>query len=779
MAILLAALAVYFSSGFAALLYQVVWQRTLAIFSGTDVHAATIVVAAFMAGLGCGSFAGGYVADRLSPRASVLTFAASELAIAAFGAISADFFYGFLYGRVGALGLGPGVTAAVLFLSLLWPTFFMGASLPLVARALTTSVGRIAATIGGLYACNTLGAAAGALGATWVFLPFGGVEGTLRAAVAVNVACAIAALPCAAVLPRLSTSLPSAPSAAGPKGAIGRSELPTRRIGRYAALFATSGFVALSFEILWFRLLGVMLKGTAYTFGSVLAVYLFTLGGGAAVGSIAARRVRRPAAAFMTLQAVSGLYGVAAVSLLVAGVKRAAALRWFAEYLRGSQSVDVRGAVLQLASIAGVTGDSSNVEWPADFLRLYALLPLLLLGPAVGMMGASFPLLQKAAHTDLAHVGRRVGRLLAANIAGSTAGAFVTGWTLLDRLGTARTLAVLATISAGFALFAMRERLDAAPRRTTAAACAAVAIGCAVIVATIPSGSELWAALHGATPETVMSAEDATGVSVLRADQSFARLASQRVVVFVNGVGQSWIPYGNIHTQLGALPAFMHEHPRTAAIIGLGSGDTLYAMAGRKEIERITSIEIIQPQLVTLQQLFGLYPYPPLRTIVDGPAIEHVFGDGRLYLTRSARRFDIIEADALRPTSAFSGNLYSDAYFELVRSRLNPRGLAVTWTPTERVARTFVKVFPHVLRAGSILVGSNDAIVVDRDAVRRRISEPAVREHFRWGNIDIHEQMRDYIHAPFQHYGPSHDRAALTDINTDLFPKDEFSLTPQ
>jgi hypothetical protein len=61
-----AALALFFTTGFAALVYQVVWQRTLTIFSGADVHSATVVVAAFMAGLGCGSLVGGHLADRLS-----------------------------------------------------------------------------------------------------------------------------------------------------------------------------------------------------------------------------------------------------------------------------------------------------------------------------------------------------------------------------------------------------------------------------------------------------------------------------------------------------------------------------------------------------------------------------------------------------------------------------------------------------------------------------------------------------------------------------------------
>src|SRR3954463_14629282 len=109
--ILPSAVAVFFASGFAALLYQVIWQRILAIFSGADVHAATIVVAAFMAGLGCGSLSGGRVADRLSNVRSLIVFAAAELAIGAFGWLSPAFFYRFLYMRLGATQLGTPATA--------------------------------------------------------------------------------------------------------------------------------------------------------------------------------------------------------------------------------------------------------------------------------------------------------------------------------------------------------------------------------------------------------------------------------------------------------------------------------------------------------------------------------------------------------------------------------------------------------------------------------------------------------------------------------------------
>jgi hypothetical protein len=83
---------IFFASGFAALVYQILWQRLLVIFSGSDVHSATIIVAAFMAGLGCGNLAGAQAADRLPPRANLACFAAAEIAIAAFGFFSADLY---------------------------------------------------------------------------------------------------------------------------------------------------------------------------------------------------------------------------------------------------------------------------------------------------------------------------------------------------------------------------------------------------------------------------------------------------------------------------------------------------------------------------------------------------------------------------------------------------------------------------------------------------------------------------------------------------------------
>src|SRR5262249_47483600 len=125
--------AVFFASGFAALLYQVIWQRLLVLFSGADLYSVTIIVASFMGGMGVGHLAGGHVADRVQPRTALLSFAAAEIAIALFGFFSRAFYYDLLYTRVGGAVVPQALLPLLLFVSLLWPTFFMGASLPLLA----------------------------------------------------------------------------------------------------------------------------------------------------------------------------------------------------------------------------------------------------------------------------------------------------------------------------------------------------------------------------------------------------------------------------------------------------------------------------------------------------------------------------------------------------------------------------------------------------------------------------------------------------------------------
>ena len=139
----------------------------------------------------------------------------------------------------------------------------------------------------------------------------------------------------------------------------------------------------------------------------------------------------------------------------------------------------------------------------------------------------------------------------------------------------------------------------------------------------------------------------------------------------------------------------------------------------------------------------------------------------------------------MRPRSAYAGNLYSEEYFTLLRGRLKPGGMAATWVPSERTRAAFMKVFPYVLSAAdsrdaaanAILIGSTQPITFDRAAVVARLSDPRVRKHYDAAGIDIHGLLSTYLQAPIVH-GPEQARDPKAETNTDLFPRDEFDVSP-
>jgi spermidine synthase len=519
----------------------------------------------------------------------------------------------------------------------------------------------------------------------------------------------------------------------GPRAAGELSRIPFQV---WLAVYAASGFVSLSLEIVWFRILGVVLKSSALTFAYMLAMYLGGLGGGALLAQT--RFLRRVDATrmFFRLQAAVPIWAGLSLALLTSILNYTP----FATSLREA-----------LASPDPVT--SLSIRFVP-----HVLVPLLLIVPPTAMMGLSFGLLQKAVQTDASLVGRRVGWLQAANILGATLGAIVTGLILLDVLGSAGTLRVLVACGVVFVIVLGRGR-DLVHRLGWVA----VIVG---IIAFIPGRERFWAALHGGQARSVMVEEDASAVVVLRRDPEDTKL-------FLGGISQSWLPYGGVHTALGALPALVHPNPQHIALIGLGSGDTLFAIGSRSSTLTIDSLEIVSSQLPVLQRAAQLGQYPALQLLLADPRVRHHTVDGRLYVRQSPARFDIVEADPMLPRMASAGNLYSVEYFQLLRDALKPGGLAASWLPTRRTEDTFASVFPYVLRFRNIGIGSLSAIEYDRETVMARMNSDFTREYFARGGIDVADALSRYLTTgPVPGSAPSDAR----NLNRDLFPKDEFRV---
>ena len=173
----------FFVSGFAALVYQVIWQRALFAIVGINIESVTLVVAAFLLGLGLGSLAGGALSKN--PRRPLLYFAIAELGIAVFGVLSLHFFrwVGLL-----TLHLSPLATGFVTFAVLLLPTLLMGMTLPLLVAHAVRVCGNVGLSVGMLYYVNTAGSAIAALAAVTVLMPNLGQQGSVRTAAVLNCA---------------------------------------------------------------------------------------------------------------------------------------------------------------------------------------------------------------------------------------------------------------------------------------------------------------------------------------------------------------------------------------------------------------------------------------------------------------------------------------------------------------------------------------------------------------------------------------------------------------
>lgn len=151
--------AIFFISGLSALIYQVCWQRLLFTGFGVDLTSITVIVSVFMAGLGIGAFFGGRIADKFSKNIIIL-FCLIEFGIGCFGLLSHHLILNLQDMLIHTNLL---MTALGSFILLLFPTFLMGTTLPLLTSFFNQYIQNIGDSIGQLYFYNTLGAAFGAL----------------------------------------------------------------------------------------------------------------------------------------------------------------------------------------------------------------------------------------------------------------------------------------------------------------------------------------------------------------------------------------------------------------------------------------------------------------------------------------------------------------------------------------------------------------------------------------------------------------------------------------
>jgi spermidine synthase len=428
----------FVGSGFAALVYEVVWFQVLQIVIGSSATSLGVLLGTFMGGMCLGSL---LLPRAIGPRHHPLrVYAGLELAIGAFALLLLMAVP--LVDELYALGGGRVVLrVAIAAVCLLPPTMAMGATLPAIARAVEPSRTGVA-WLGWFYAGNLAGAVAGALVAGFYLLRVHDVVVATVMAAAVNVAVAAAAWVMAAKTVRLKADPttefarpspkadPTADSAA-PSGTPDVISAPGARL-IYLAI-ALSGFTALAAQVVWTRLLALIFGATVYTFALILAAFLIGLGAGSGVGAALARSPR--VAPRVALGWCQLLLGVAVV---------------WAAYLLATMPfwLDLPPA---------------GNPWP--IFRQDLGRALLVVVPGAVLWGASFPLALASVAAPGQDAGRLVGGLYAANTVGAIAGALGTSLLLVPALGSQRAQQALIVIAGVSGLVALWSSSRAAGAR--------------------------------------------------------------------------------------------------------------------------------------------------------------------------------------------------------------------------------------------------------------------------------------------------------------------------
>ena len=560
---------IFFVSGFPALLYQLVWQRSLFLIFGINVESVTIVVTAFMLGLGLGSLAGGAL-SRLTFIPALLAFALIELCIAAFGAASLAIFDGvsetILHG--GLLG-----NAMVAMAVLLVPTALMGASLPLLVRHFIGRRPDMGGAVGTLYYVNTLGAAVACFAAVIVLFPHLGMQGAVWLAALVNAMAGLAAL--GVYVKGGGTA--SAENPPAPSGALDSNAWRPQRLYLAAAITFFSGYMALSLEIYWFRIVFFGSQSQAPAFALTLGAVLL----GIALGSRVARGLSQtlPSATLTRAVWASALAGT------VLG------------FLSG-------GAAGILAPLGG---------------GLWLAVMFLLIVATAGFWGAILPMVCQLGVPPDGRSGFRLGIVYAANIVGSAMGSVITGFILMDFLGL-RGIAgfLLLTGLAGCLLIGLPASIAARLRRAAGIALAAV-LGLAV------SGA-MFDGIHKHLLMKEASAGSGDLAHVIENRNGMVAVTAGGVV-YGGGVYDGTISVDLIDDVNWVLRPFSvslwHPAPKEVLIIGLSGGAWAQVVANNADVERVTIIEI------NLGYLDLVRRYPAVASLLDNPKVTVVIDDGR------------------------------------------------------------------------------------------------------------------------------------------------------
>ena len=719
-------------SGATGLIYEVLWARMLGLVFGATTLAVSTVLASFMGGLALGSALAGRVAARL--QRPLRAYGLIEVAVAAYALLVPWLFR--LVDQVYALvwqQLHPNFYLFSLWrfvlsgATLLVPTTLMGATLPVLAAVLLRTPEFKSTSVTRLYAFNLCGAILGTIAAGFFLLPTLGLRKTIYVAAASNVLIGLVAV---FVDRRNLTGVGNGPSVveqpAELQAPVDRAPVGDTRTfdGMVFWLFCAfvSGFVTISTQVAWTRVLTMVIGSSTYAFSIVVALFLVGL-------SLGAYEIGRKVRADNLRRTIFKVEVATALSLLL--------------------SVWIVNQIPWLLVSAGL---KSNVGTWVGLLALQIVCAALLILLPAYLMGTVMPIvLVWASDAGPAVSVRLIGRSYAVNTLGAITGAFCAGFILIPRTGTRFTIvlaAALCFVVAGIAFPAVARAKDRDASWALAAGGTVALILASFVIAPALNLDELSIGAYDSLVRVLARSRE--GVTETEAtkpgEQGHQLLLYKEGPTSTVSVRKDWgitslaingrtnaSDSEDMATQvmLAQVPVLLAPSINNGLIVGFASGVSAGAIL-QSPIGSVTCVEL-EPATIAASRFFEHVNHHPL----NDPRLHLVIDDARTYLRGNPTRYDIIMSEPSHPWVPGVANLFTEEFFNLGRQRLNDAAVFVQWLQVYQLSNqslrsvlaTFQKVFPHVMvfRVGGtakgkdlILVGSEAPLTLDRIAERMR-----------------------------------------------------------
>jgi len=675
---------VFFLSGAAGLMFETLWFRAAGLSFGNSVWASSLVLGSFMAGLALGNGLAARWGSRIRRPGVAYAWLEGVVAVAGIGLVwllpaLPEFLAPVFRPFLGEPWLLNPIRFGLGFALLCVPTTAMGMTLPLMVKALRDRGTDFSSALGVLYGVNTLGAMAGALAGEWLLLPRLGVLGTSIFAGSLNVTAALGALAAAHLVGRAGEE-PPRPIAARPI-----FPLPMDLLRLLIAAMIAGGLL-LALEVVWFRFLQLFVLSTTRGFAIMLLVVLLGIGGGGLLSTVWLRL--RPNA-FRYVSHLAMLCGLFAL--------------W--SYIR-------------FEGVPAELDGAKSVDF-ADTLLLCVRLML----PVSIASGVLFTFIGRAVYELYGEATGAVGWLTLFNTAGAAVGALLAGWLFVPVLGVEISIFVLAL---GYVVVAFVSPFSLlASQRAAFQGLLVLAFGWLGTAFLFPFGMMMnhfvplsTEQYRTADTEIVEVREGLTEHIVFLEDTWMGEPFSARLVTNAFSMTGTTIQAQRYMKYFAYWPMAFHPKLERALLISYGLGITARALTESPDIERIDVVDISE-DIVAMSD--RVYRDPADRPLLD-ERVNVFIEDGRFYLLTTEEKYDLITGEPPPLMVAGVVNLYTEEYFDLVRSRLRDGGYVTYWLPvvhlspadTRAVVRAFCNAFEDCslwrgARLELVLIGSNGA----------------------------------------------------------------------